>query len=94
MLPNDREKLRQQHYAIVGLFVACLIFSPLAILLMVLLEISPQTRNSLVGTIFGGVIVLVLLQFSKRCPGCGANLGIQLRLGIPKHCRRCGARLR
>lgn len=36
----------------------------------------------------------VLIQFSARCPRCGAQLGLQTRLLLPPACRRCGVALR
>jgi len=35
-----------------------------------------------------------VLQFSRRCPRCGANIGTQARLVLPAACRRCGVSLR
>lgn len=40
-----------------------------------------------------GVGLIVILQFAKRSPCCGANLGWQVRLGIPKNCKKCGVQL-
>jgi hypothetical protein len=91
---NDLEKLRQHHNATIGLFVAFWLFVLAAIGAIEIFDISARTRNSLTGTIFGAAIVLVLLQFTKRCPDCRANLGWQVRLGIPKNCQKCGAALR
>jgi hypothetical protein len=86
--------LHRHHIATIGLFVAFSIFVVVAILLIEFVFLSHGTRDSLIGTIFGAVIVLCLLQFRKRCPDCGANLGLQRRLGIPRHCAKCGVLLR
>mgnify|MGYP001820689309 CR=1 FL=1 len=94
MSAKKLEKLRQHHHATIGLFVAFWLFTLIAIGIIEFFEISERTRDSLIGTIFGGAIVLLLLQFAKRCPKCRANLGWQLRLGIPRHCHKCGAVLR
>ena len=94
MPANELDKLRQHHHATIGLFVAFWLFTLVAIGIIEFFEISERTQDSLIGTIFGGAIVLSLLQFAKRCPECRANLGLQLRLGIPKHCNKCGAVLR
>lgn len=94
MLASNLEKLRRHHIATIGLFVAFWLFILFAIGGIEFFEISRRTRDSLVGTIFGGAIVLSLLQFTKRCPKCRANLGWQMRLGIPKHCHKCGMVLR
>ncbi len=40
------------------------------------------------------VVVSAGLQFSRRCPRCGANIGTQTRLTLPAACKRCGVRLR
>lgn len=95
MLSEDElEKLRRHHQATIGLFVAFWICVLGAIAAIELLDLSEQMQANLIGTLFGAVVVLVLLQFAKRCPRCGANLGCQVRLGIPKNCHRCGVALR
>ena len=94
MNSDDREKLRRHHQATIGLFVAFWICCPLAILALEFGAVSPLFERSLIGTIFGVAIVLVLLQFRHRCPSCRARLGLQWSLGIPRRCGRCGERLR
>ncbi|MDH3386968.1 MAG: hypothetical protein OEN02_03605 [Gammaproteobacteria bacterium] len=94
MPAEDLRKLRQHHNATIGLFVAFWIFTPVAIVVIELFDISQRAQNALIGTIFGAAIVISLLQFSKRCPHCRANLGWQSRLGIPRHCGKCGSILR
>lgn len=94
MSNNGLKKLHQHHNATIGLFVAFWVFTLIAVGVIEFFEISKRTQDSLIGTIFGAVIVLCLLQFSKRCPNCQANLGWQVRLGIPKNCHKCGASLR
>lgn len=47
----------------------------------------------MIAVLFAAVIPAVMLQFAKRCPKCGANLGWQVRLGIPPNCKKCGVRL-
>lgn len=92
--PDDLRKLRQHHNATIGLFVAFWLYVIVAIGVIEFVEISKGMRDNLIGILFGAAIVLSLLQFAKRCPNCRANLGCQVRLGIPKTCRNCGAVLR
>ena len=94
MSADNLKKLRQHHNATIGLFVAFWLFVFVAIGVVEFFEISKRTHDSLIGTLFGAAIVLCLLQFTKRCPNCRANLGWQVRLSIPKNCHRCGASLR
>ena len=95
MLSQDQlRKLRRHHKATIGLFVAFWIFALGVVAAIELLDLSETTRNCLMGTLFGAVIVSGLLQFAMRCPNCGANLGWQVRLGIPKNCRKCGIALK
>ena len=91
--PDELQKLRRHHNATIGLFVAFWLFALGVVGAIVLLDLSEETEDNLIGTLFGAVIVLVLLQFAKRCPNCRANLGWQVRLGIPKNCHRCGVAL-
>ena len=92
--PDDLQQLRRHHNATIGLFVALWIFGLGVVGAIALLDLSEGTQNTLFGTLFGAVIILCLLQFAKRCPNCRSNLGLQLRLGIPKNCHKCGMGLR
>jgi hypothetical protein len=92
--PDDLRKLRQHHDATIGLFVAFWLYVIVAIGVIEFVEISEDTQKNLIGVLFGAAIVLSLLQFVKRCPNCRANLGCQVKLGIPRICRKCGAALR
>ncbi|MDH3377417.1 MAG: hypothetical protein OEQ39_10715, partial [Gammaproteobacteria bacterium] len=82
MSANDLTRLRQHHNATIGLFVAFWLFVLVSIGVIEFFEISKRTQDSLIGTLFGAAIVLSLLQFTKRCPNCRANLGWQVRLSI------------
>lgn len=93
IVSDELKKLRQHHNATIGLFVAFWLFVLVAIGVIEFFETSKRTQHSLIGTIFGAVIVLCLLQFAKRCPNCRANLGSQVQLGIPMNCRKCGVNL-
>lgn len=92
--PDDLKKLRRHHYATIGLFVALWIFALGVVGAVELLDLSEGMQYTLFGTLFVAVIIQCLLQFAKRCPNCGSNLGCQLRLGIPKNCHKCGVDLR
>lgn len=95
MLSRDAlERLRRHHYASIALFVAFWIFTLGVIGAIELLDLSARTQNALMGIVFGAVVAGAALQFSKRCPTCRSNLGWQVRLGIPKQCKKCGTVLR
>lgn len=55
-------------------------------------DLSAASERYLMAILFAAVIPLFVLQFSKRCPRCGANLGWQVRMGIPRNCKRCAVR--
>lgn len=80
----------QSYDRIIGAFWICAV---LVIGAVQFLDLSEGTERNMIGVLFGAVIVMSLLQFSKRCPKCRANLGWQLRLGIPRNCKKCGVRL-
>lgn len=94
VVSDKLKKLHQHHKATIGLFIAFWIFALFAIVVIEFFEISARTKDSLIGTVFGAAIVLCLLQFGRHCPYCRANLGWQVRLGVPKNCHRCGESLR
>lgn len=94
MTKDDRKDLLRHHHATIGLFIVFWLFTLTTICLIEFFSLSQSTQNNLMGTVFGAAIVLCLLQFRKRCPDCEANLGLQWRLGIPRHCATCGALLR
>jgi hypothetical protein len=47
-----------------------------------------------------GLVYMVLvtagavLQFSEKCPSCGARIGFQSRLILPSHCPKCKTSLK
>ena len=92
--PEELQKLRRHHNLTIGLFVAFWIYALGMVVAIELLELSGKTEANLIGTFFGAAIVLALVQFAKRCPKCRANLGWQVRLGVPKNCHKCGVALR
>ena len=87
-------KLLRHHQATIGLFVAFWIYTVAMILVIEFFDIPESWQSSMIGAMFGGAVVAVMLQFKARCPDCRARLGWQRRLGIPKRCRNCGAKLR
>ncbi len=38
----------------------------------------------------GLLAATVMLQFARRCPRCGATLGVQALPILPDRCKRCG----
>ena len=85
--PDELQKLHRHHNATIGLFVAFWLFALSVVGATVLLDLSEATEDNLIGTLFGAVLVLALLQFAKRCPNCRANLGWQVRLSTTENVR-------
>ena len=75
-------------------FIAFWVAAVSAVLAIEFLDLSGGSVASIMAILAGGVVVAVYLQFSERCPSCQANLGWQVRLGIPDKCRRCGVGLK
>lgn len=94
MNADDRKNLLRHHYATIGLFITFWLYTLIVIFLIELFPLSPTTQHRLMGVVFGAVFVLCVVQLTKRCPDCKANLGLQRRLGIPRHCAKCRAVLR
>jgi len=78
----------------VGCFVGMWSYLLLVIALHVVVAPPPRIIQWALLPVFGLVIAAGFLQFSARCPSCGARLGLQSRLLVPEHCRVCGAALR
>ncbi len=85
--------LRRHRNRTIGTFAAFWICAVVVVGAIQFLNLSEATERILIGLLFAAVIAMSLLQFSKRCPRCGANLGWQVRLGIPENCEKCGVRL-
>lgn len=94
MTEDHLKSLYRHHNSTIGLFVAFWLYVLVVVLLIEFFSLSKTSQDILTGTLFGAAIVLCLLQFRKRCPDCGSNLGLQRRLGIPRTCAKCGALLR
>ncbi len=54
-----------------------------------------HSAEVIVGVLWMGLVGYgVVVQFSARCPRCGARLGLQSRLLVPPYCMRCKTPLR
>jgi hypothetical protein len=51
---------------------------------------SSEGRWMVVGLVVALVAGATYVQFSGRCPRCGALLGRQTRLVLPRKCKACG----
>jgi len=91
--PEELWDLRRHHNFIIGLFVAFWVCAILVIGAIQFLDLSEAMARNSIGVLFAGAIVMLALQYSKRCPRCRANLGRQARMGIPENCKKCGVRL-
>ena len=91
--PEELWDLRRHHNFIIGLFVAFWVCAILGIGAIQFLDLSEAMARNSIGVLFAGAIVMLALQYSKRCPRCRANLGRQARMGIPENCKKCGVRL-
>lgn len=90
----DLARLARHAKATWAVFIGFWIAALLVILAYEVLGMSEGTLHLLLGGLAVGVVLGVLLQFSQTCARCGANLGRQVRLGIPERCRRCGVALK
>lgn len=65
---------------------------------VIVFDLLVQPRKGTGAIMMSGLIVLVLtaarIQFSQKCPACGARLGLQTRLLLPRECGRCGVSFR
>lgn len=91
-------KLRPQEYAALRgwqrrmVIYFSLIMLGTAILLPIGLTVGFSRKVELILTIAWTALLMsgVFLQFSIKCPRCGARIGFQSRLLLPRRCTRCG----
>ena len=85
----ELQRLNRWQKRMVATFILAMslivIFVPLKLVMGLTLEVE-----YFIGVIF---IVLALagavLQFSEKCPNCGARIGFQSRLILPPRCAKC-----
>lgn len=61
---------------------------------VVVLDMVFQPGEVVGGMMMGVLLIIVVvaarIQFGQKCPACGARLGFQTRLLLPRACRKCG----
>lgn len=88
------EGLRRWQRYMVTSFVTAMVALIGLLVLELTVDIPPSFEP------YATVIVVLLLgtvagvQFSERCPSCGARIGLQSALVLPPCCARCGASFR
>lgn len=90
LTPDEDARLRRHERWMTGTFIVSMV-------LFVAFLLHPFGAQAAKLTWLGAVALVFLsggLQFLRRCPRCGANIGTQTRLRRPAACRRCGTRLR
>ena len=87
--PEERRRLRRRQHWMISSFV-------LGAALLLATVFWPFGARAQFLVWLAGIVLLVVsavLQFTRRCPRCGAIIGIQSRLALPPACRRCGVAL-
>jgi hypothetical protein len=91
----ELQRLKRWERRMIGLFIAAMLALLLVTVFSLVFHISGSVLNyTFIGFIVVFVIPGALIQFSERCPRCGARLGFQTRLILPNECKRCGVRLK
>ncbi len=87
---QDLKKLFQWEHKIFRIFSAALLLIFIGITLPLAISVSVWFRPFLF--LLGGGLLLsvVVLQFSAKCPNCGARLGVQVLPLVPDRCKTCG----
>jgi hypothetical protein len=91
LTPEELARLRRWERRMIGAFALSMT------VLIVVLALSVVVLTPTVLLAVPLLLVAVgsaLLQFSARCPYCGANLGLQTRLKLPDACKECGVAFR
>lgn len=87
-------ELRQWQRRLVTVFLVAMI-SLIAIMgIGLIFNPGEVVEGILLAGLLAVVVVAVRIQFSQKCPACGARLGYQTRLWLPAACRWCGVAFR
>jgi hypothetical protein len=87
--PRKFAKLRRRQRLMFIIFFASMIL----FIVVALGSFGEQTRFILWLSAILLIVIYSGLQFTRRCPRCGANIGWQTRLKMPSACARCGTRM-
>ena len=78
--------------------VTTFVVSMLTIIIAVPLKMAMVLSQGMEFFLGGFFVVLAIvggvIQFSARCPNCGARIGMQSRLVLPKRCAKCNISFR
>lgn len=86
--------LRAWERRMVFTFMVAMIGLAVAVGFNLVIGLAPGLDTTLLILLALIVLYSIRLQFSQKCPGCGARLGFQTRLLLPDHCGRCGVALK
>lgn len=100
--PFESRSLNAQELATVRLWqcrmIQIFIIAMFSLFAVVGLDLIFQPGETLGTAMLAGLLIVVLvaarIQFSQKCPACGARLGFQTRLLLPPACKRCGVSFR
>lgn len=90
LTPAERDRLRRWERRMITVFVV----SMALLAATVLWPFGAHGQRMVFAILLVVVGGSVLIQFSAACPRCGARLGLQTRLLLPRACKKCGVALR
>lgn len=91
---NELAELKQWQRRMISLFVITMSGLLMVVILDLLIGLSQATATIIFLVLVALVVLAGFVQFSQKCPACGYRLGLQSRLLVPDHCKRCGIALK
>ncbi|MCA9032825.1 MAG: hypothetical protein KDA66_18555, partial [Planctomycetaceae bacterium] len=93
--PNELLSLRRWHHRNVASFLAVLLGWPIAAVVLKIAEFCFEIPRQFLEpvvlcTFLASILLAIGHHLSKRCPRCGAIIGLRTQIGLPPHCPRCG----
>jgi hypothetical protein len=86
---NEIDRLRDWQKKMLITFTLAMLVILAAVSLKLSIGLSPEAEYVFAAVFIVLAVIGGLLQFSAKCPNCGARIGLQSRLLLPSRCSKC-----
>jgi hypothetical protein len=90
----ELEHLKLWQKKMVSTFIVAMLVIVIGVPLKLAMGLNEELELFLGGLFVALAIVGGIIQFSEKCPNCGARIGMQSRLVLPARCVKCGISFR